>query len=142
MWAVRPSGWDDVRVWDDRPVPPLPTSRMRMSRTWLFPVGVFALCLVPLSAATPWLLLVLALPVVLGVGVVRTSVDVGAAGVTARSLVGERTVPWDQVAGVRVDERAALWLVTTGGTEVRLPALRARDLPALSRASGGRVPFQ
>ena len=31
-------------------------------------------------------------------------------------------------------------VVTTGGTEVRLPAVRARDLPAIGRASEGRIP--
>jgi Bacterial PH domain len=120
--------------------PELPTTRVQMSRTWLLPVAGFAVCLLPLSAATPWLLLVLVVPLVIGLGVVRTSVDVGEAGLTARSLAGERTVPWDQVAGIRVGGRSELWVVTTRGTEVRLPALRARDLPVLAEASGGRIP--
>ena len=57
-----------------------------------------------------------------------------------RSLVGRRRVPWTEVAGIRVGRRADLWVVTTGGTEVRLPAVRARDLPAIGRASEGRIP--
>jgi len=122
-------------------VSPQPTAaRLRMSRTWLFPVAVFAACLVPLSSPTPWLLVVLVVPLVLALGVLRTGVDVDDRGLTARSLVGERTVPWEQVAGLRVGGRAELWLVTTAGTEVRLPTLRARDLPVLSRLSGGRIP--
>ena len=32
-----------------------------------------------------------------------------------------------------------LWLVTTGGTEVRLPVMRPRDLPRLAALSGGRI---
>ena len=57
-----------------------------------------------------------------------------------RSLLGRRRVPWPEVAGIRVGRRADLWLVTTGGTELRLPAVRARDLPAIGHASGGRIP--
>ncbi len=44
------------------------------------------------------------------------------------------------MAGFRVAERGDLWLVTTCGTEVRLPVLRARDLPRLAAVSGGRIP--
>ena len=61
-------------------------------------------------------------------------------GGRAADLLGRRRVPWTEVAGVRVGERADLWLVTTSGTEVRLPAVRARDLPAIGQASGGRIP--
>ena len=140
-WYGRPAQWNAPRLWEDGPVPAqLPTTRLRPSRSWLLPVAVFAVLLLPLSAATPWLLLVLVVPVVLAAGVVRSGVDVGEAGVTVRSLAGERTVPWGEVAGLRVGRRAELWLVTTAGTEVRLPALRARDLPVLSTASGGRFP--
>jgi PH (Pleckstrin Homology) domain-containing protein len=49
-------------------------------------------------------------------------------------------VPWNRIAGLRVGPRAALWLVTTEGTQVRLPALRVRDLPRLAAASEGRIP--
>ena len=35
--------------------------------------------------------------------------------------------------------RGDLWLVTTAGTEVRLPVMRARDLPRLAALSGGRI---
>ncbi|MEU2349243.1 PH domain-containing protein [Modestobacter sp. NPDC049651] len=120
--------------------PPSTPARLRMNRTWLLPVWAFAVCLLPLSAATPWLLLVLVVPAVLAAGVLRTGVDVDDAGVTARSLAGTRTVPWDRVAGLRVGRRSELWLVTTAGTELRLPSLRVRDLPLLSSVSGGRIP--
>jgi hypothetical protein len=118
----------------------VPTIRLRMNRTWLLPLAVFAVCLLPLSAASPWLLLVLVLPAVLALGVLRSNVETGPRGITVRRLAGERTVAWDRVAGLRVGRRKELWLVTTAGTELRLPTLRARDLPVLSRASGGRIP--
>jgi hypothetical protein len=116
------------------------TTRFRMNRTTLLPVLVFAFCLLPLTAATAWLLLLLLVPAVLAAWILRTGFDVDDEAITARSLIGRRRVPWTELAGIRVGERADLWLVTTGGTEVRLPAVRARDLPAISRASDGRIP--
>jgi hypothetical protein len=113
---------------------------MRMNRTALLPVALLALCVVPAAAATPWTALLFLLPVLAAAWVLRVGADVGGDGVTVRSLVGSRHVPWDRVAGLRVGDRGRLWLVTTAGTQVRLPALRARDLPRLAAASGGRIP--
>jgi hypothetical protein len=48
-------------------------------------------------------------------------------------------VPWDELSGIRVGRRGDLSLVTVRGTELRLPVLRARDLPRLSAVSGGRI---
>jgi hypothetical protein len=115
-------------------------ARFRMNRTSLVAVFAFAVCLTSLTAASPWFLLLLLVPAVLAAWVWRTGFDVGAEAITVRSLVGRRRVAWTELAGVRVDEQAHLWLVTTGGTEVRLPAVRVRDLPAIGQASGGRIP--
>ena len=51
-----------------------------------------------------------------------------------------RHVRWDELAGIRIGRRRELWLVTTGGSEVRLPVLRVGDLGRLSELSGGRIP--
>jgi hypothetical protein len=115
-------------------------TRFRMNRSALLPLLLFALCLLPTVAVSPFALLLLLVPLVLAVWVLRTGFDVGTDGITVRSLLGRRRVPWAELAGVRVGPRADLWLVTTGGTDVRLPAVRARDLPALGRASDGRIP--
>ena len=117
-----------------------------MSRTALLPVGLLLLCVLPAAAAAPWASLLLLLPVVAAAWVLRVGVDVAGdpagdtSGVTVRSLVGRRHVPWAEVAGIRVGGRGELWLVTTAGTQVRLPVLRLRDLPRLAAASGGRIP--
>jgi hypothetical protein len=116
-----------------------------MSRTALLPVGLLLLCVIPAAAASTWALLLLLLPALAAAWVLRTGVDVagddaGGAGVTVRSLVGRRHVPWPEVAGLRVGARGELFLVTTGSTEVRLPVVRMRDLDRLSAASGGRIP--
>ena len=114
-------------------------ARLRMSRTALLPVAVLAVCAVPLAAAAPWGLLVLLVPIAAAAWVLRVGVDIGDDGITVRSLLGRRRVAWEELAGIRVAERRALWLVTTGGTEVRLPVMRARDLPRLAALSGGRI---
>ena len=113
--------------------------RLRMSRTMLLPVVLFALCLLPVVLVSPWGLLFMLLPAVLALWVVRVGVSVGDDGIGVRSLVGRRTVGWDELAGIRVGQRRDLWLVTTRGTELRLPVLRPRDLPRLAAVSGGRI---
>ncbi|MGY1746683.1 PH domain-containing protein [Blastococcus sp. SYSU D00695] len=114
-------------------------ARMRMSRTALLPVLVLFVCALPLAAAAWWGVFVLLIPLAAAAWVLRVGVDVGDDGVTVRSLVGSRHVPWTELAGIRVGDRGALSLVTTHGTEVRLPVLRARDLPRLAALSGGRL---
>ncbi|WP_448615899.1 PH domain-containing protein [Modestobacter sp. URMC 112] len=119
-------------------------ARFRMSRTALLPVGLLLLCVLPVAAAAPAAAALLLVPVLAAAWVLWMGVDVDgdgeAAGVTVRSLLGRRRVPWSEVSGLRVGGRGELWLVTTGGREVRLPVLRLRDLPQLSAASGGRIP--
>jgi hypothetical protein len=115
-------------------------ARLRMSRTALLPVVVLAICVLPPAAASAWWLVLLVIPMAVAAWVIRVGVDVGDDGITARSLAGARTVAWSELAGIRVAERGDLWLATTGGTEVRLPVLRARDLPQLADLSGGRIP--
>ena len=114
-------------------------ARLRMNRTALIPVGLLALCTVPLALAAPWTPVLLLIPLVVALWVLRVGVDIADDGLTVRSLAGERRVPWDELAGIRVAPGGDLWLVTTGGTEVRVPVIRARDLPRLSALSGGRI---
>ena len=114
-------------------------ARLRMNRTALFPVGLLALCTIPLAFAAPWTPVLLLIPLAVAVWVLRAGVDIGDDGLTVRSLAGQLQVPWAEVAGIRVARRGELWLVTTRGTELRLPVMRARDLPRLAELSGGRI---
>ena len=116
-----------------------PPARFRMPRSALVPVVVLALCILPTAAVTWWTLLLLLVPVAVAFWVLRRGADVGEEGITARAALGSRTVHWTELAGIRIGERGDLWLVTTAATEVRLPVMRARDLPALAAASGGRL---
>ena len=88
-------------------------------------VGLVAAFLLVPGAITAW--------------VVRVGVDIDDGGLTVRSMLGQRRVPWNRLAGIRVAPRGELWLVTTEGTQVRMPVLRARDLPRLADLSGGRI---
>jgi hypothetical protein len=110
-----------------------------MSRTSLLPVVLLAVCLLPLASLSNWTLLLLLIPAVIAAWVVRVGVDVDGAGLTVRSLAGQRRVSWDELAGIRVAPGGRLRLVTTAGTEIRLPVMRARDLPQVSALSGGRI---
>jgi len=114
-------------------------ARLRMNRMALLPVAFLALCVVPLATVTTWTLVLLLIPLAVAAWVLRAGVDIGDDGLTVRSLIFERRVPWSEVAGIRVAGKGELWLVTTRGTEVRLPVMRARDLPQLAAVSGGRI---
>jgi PH (Pleckstrin Homology) domain-containing protein len=113
-------------------------ARMRLSRVALLPVVFLAVCVLPFAAASPLAALVLLLPLGAAVWVLRVGVDVDDGGITTRGLLGARRVAWDDLAGIRVVRHTRLRLVTRGGGEVRLPVLRARDLPRLAGWSGGR----
>ena len=114
-------------------------ARLRTTRTALIPVGLLALCAVPLVFTAPWTPVLLLVPLALAVWVLRAGVDIGDDGLTVRTLAGQRLVRWDELAGIRVARGGDLWLVTTRGTEVRVPVMRARDLPRLAELSGGRI---
>jgi hypothetical protein len=114
-------------------------ARLRMTRTALIPVGLLALCAVPLAFAAPWTPVLLLVPVAVAVWVLRAGLDIAGDGLTVRTLAGQRLVRWDELAGIRVARRGDLWLVTTRGTEVHVPVMRARDLPRLAELSGGRI---
>jgi hypothetical protein len=111
-----------------------------MSRTALLPVVLLLVCVIPFAAASPWALVVLVLPVAAAAYVLRVGVDVDDDGITVRKVLGSRTVPWSELAGIRVGRRRGLWLVTTAGTEIAMPVLRVGDLPRLAELSGGRIP--
>src|SRR5690242_370617 len=116
------------------------TARLRMSRTALIPVALLFVCVIPLATARLWTLVFLVIPLAAAVFVLRVGVDVSDDGLTVRSAISSRHVPWTQLAGIRIGRRRELWLVTTGGSDIRLPVLRVGDLRRLSDLSGGRIP--
>ena len=115
-------------------------AQIRTTRVALVAVALGAICLSPLALYAPWLLWLYALPLLAAARVLRAGADVDAAGVTVRALVGTRRVPWAEVAGLRVGRRGEVALVLTSGRALRLPTVRARHLPLIAVASGGRLP--
>lgn len=91
-------------------------------------------------AGPPWFVLLLLVPVALSFVVVRYRTVADRDTVTVRTLFGRRTVPWDDIDGLRFGRRA--WAVARrrDGSEVPLPAVTFSTLPLLTAASGGRVP--
>ncbi len=118
---------------------PLTTAQLRMSRSALIAVGIFSVCTVPLVSVKPWLVVLLALPVLAGFHVWRSGVDIDADGVTVRAAFGTTTVAWRDVAGIQIRGRGHLRLVRRDGAALRLPTLRVRDIHRLHEASGGRL---
>jgi len=105
-----------------------------------FAVGFLTLGLLVPVLTWPLTAPLLAIPVVISAAVVwlRTSAD--AQTVTARSLLGSRTVPWHDIDGLRFHKGSWARAQLKSGGEMRLPAVTFATLPVLAEASGGRVP--
>ncbi len=61
-------------------------------------------------------------------------------GVTVRTLLGSRTVGWEDIDGLRFNRGIWARARLKGGAELRLPAVTFATLPLLTEASAGRVP--
>ncbi len=88
----------------------------------------------PLSAP------LLIIPVVLSASVVRFRTVADEQGVTARTLLGSRTVRWDDIDGLRFSRGSWARAHLRNGADLRLPAVTFATLPLLTEASSGRVP--
>lgn len=117
-------------------------ARIRVPRTALVACFFLFLCVTPLAFYVPWMLLAYFLPAAALLWVLRAGVDVGPPGVTARALLVARNYPWEIVRGLLIGPRGDLRLVLADGSRVRLPVARARHLPMIAGASGGRLPVE
>ncbi|WP_139025693.1 PH domain-containing protein [Gordonia neofelifaecis] len=79
-------------------------------------------------------------PIALAWWIHRLRTEVDEQGVTAVGTFSTHRLPWHDVDGIRFPRWGAVRLVSHDGTEFRLPAVGFSDLPALSKASGGRIP--
>lgn len=114
-------------------------ARLQMNRIALVPAVVAVVCALPLATASPWLLLLLLLPAAWISYVMRSGVDVDDEGMVVRALFGSVRIPWQRITGVFIGQYQELSVATIEGSTVRLPNLRARDLPRLYEATGGRL---
>ncbi|HKR49448.1 MAG TPA: PH domain-containing protein [Pseudonocardiaceae bacterium] len=105
-------------------------------------IGVFGLvvCMTPVAFGVPGLQVLYLLPLGAGVWLVRDRTVVGPDTVVAHRILGSQRVPWSDLQGLRMDERSRVWAVLHSGEEVRLPAVRARDLSSVAAVSRGWLP--
>lgn len=95
--------------------------------------------LIPVLAWTPSAPL-LVIPVLLSAMIIRLRTVADDRGVTVRTLLGSRTVPWDDIDGLRFHRGSWARARLKGGADLRLPAVTFATLPQLTEASSGRVP--
>jgi hypothetical protein len=133
------SAGDQAGDQDGKPDTP-PSLTFRITPISLLGVVALVVCVTPLAWAHPWLLSAYLIPVLVVVWILRVRTVVGASKVTARTMFGRSDFAWDEVTSFRLDERRWLRAVLGSGKEVRLPAVRVRDLPRLAAMSGGRLP--
>ncbi|MGJ7906297.1 PH domain-containing protein [Actinopolyspora sp. H202] len=120
--------------------PELPSRLVfRITRVSLLVILVIAFCISPMAASLPPLSLLYLIPLGLIVWVVRTRTVVDESGITARTLTGATRMDWSDIRALRLHERHWVRAVTTSDREVRLPALRVRDVPRLAVMSRGRI---
>ncbi|SFB12592.1 PH domain-containing protein [Amycolatopsis marina] len=112
----------------------------RIPATAMLAVAFLTICVTPAAFALPGLQALYLAPIALAVWVIRMRTTATAEGLTVRTVFNERKLHWSQLRGLAVAKGAKVKAVTTEGTEVALPAVRARHLPVLSLISGGRVP--
>ena len=100
---------------------------------------LFCVCALPLVLTVPWFWLILLLPLGYCAWLLWTRTTVDGDAVDVRTVRGSRRLSWADVTSLRLDERSRVSAVLGDGSELRLPAVRLRDLSALAVASGGRV---
>lgn len=103
-------------------------------------VGFLTLGLLIPVMAWPVSAPVLVLPVLLSALIVRLRTVADDSGVTVRTLLGSRTVAWDDIEGLRFNRGSWARAQLKSGSELRLPAVTFATLPDLTEASSGRVP--
>ncbi|OHV05731.1 PH domain-containing protein [Mycobacterium talmoniae] len=105
-----------------------------------FAVGFVALGLLIPVLTWPATAPLLVIPVLLSALIVRLRTVADGRGVTVRTLLGSRSVRWEDIEGLRFTKGSWARAHLTSGGELRLPAVTFATLPQLTEASGGRVP--
>ncbi|WP_179967302.1 PH domain-containing protein [Mycolicibacterium anyangense] len=114
---------------------------IRLSPMAHFASGFLALGLLALVAMFPaGGMALLVIPVVLSAAIIRLRTVADRETVTARTLLGSRTVRWDEVAGLRFERSGWAKAELTDGGDLLLPAVTFATLPRLTAATDGRVP--
>lgn len=103
-------------------------------------VGFLALGLLIPVLTWPFTAPLLALPGLLSALIARWRTVADAQHVTVRTLLGGRSVDWDDIAGLGFSRGSWARAHLRCGETLRLPGVSFATLPLLTEASGGRVP--
>ncbi|MDO4610089.1 PH domain-containing protein [Corynebacterium sp.] len=123
----------------------IPTTTFRPQKTHYFGVAFLVLLVcIALGYHLLWFSWTILLPIAYVVWINRVRTVIGPKGVTAVYLVrGSRTASWDDFRGVLFTKQGRAYAVEGAeGDESRfpLPAITFNSMPAVSEASGGRIP--
>ncbi|MFZ1164826.1 PH domain-containing protein [Mycobacterium sp.] len=119
------------------PAPPVVINISPMAH---FAVGFFALGLLVPVLTWPQTAPLLIVPVLLSALIVRLRTRADRDGVTVRTLLGSRSVRWEDIEGLRFTRGSWARAQLKNGRQLRLPAVTFATLPRLTAASAGRVP--
>jgi hypothetical protein len=112
------------------------TLRFRHSSAITVAAVIAAIAAIPVLAASPWFAFILLIPLAVGLWSWRAGTDADEEGLLVRAAFGSTKVRWRDVAELAVDPRGTVFVRTTGGGVIRLPAVPATELPRLIAASG------
>lgn len=115
------------------------TATFRMPATGQIAVISVALGCTPIAWAEPGLQAIYVVPVLLSWWIFWARTVVGPEGIRAYMFARPTRLSWEDVKGLRVQEKRWVKAVRTDGSELTLPAVRTRDLSLVALASGGRV---
>jgi len=114
---------------------------IRMSPMAHLASAVLALGLLVLIPVFPtWGAAFLVIPILTSVAIVRLRTVADRDAVTARTLIGSRTVSWDDIEGLRFTKGKWARARLRSDEDMVLPAVTFATLPLLTAVSGGRVP--
>jgi hypothetical protein len=109
--------------------------RLRPERTTLAAVVVMTLGSLPLALSSPYLAVVLLLPLGALVWVLRARVVADATSLEVCNGLGVKLLAWDEVAGFQVPDHGPVKLLRHGAGPILLTAVNRRELPRLLAVS-------
>ncbi|AUS78082.1 hypothetical protein C1701_06490 [Actinoalloteichus sp. AHMU CJ021] len=112
----------------------------RLSPVAYLGIGFLALCATPVAFGAPGLQVVYLVPLALAFALHRWRTVATTSGLTVFRMMGTIELPWSEVTSLRIVGESTVRAVRSDDSELPLPAVRPRDLPLLSLASGGQVP--
>lgn len=113
--------------------------RFRHHQAVTVAAAIAAISAIPLATASAYLLPLILVPLAGAMWAWRSGTDADPGAVTVRALLGQRRIPWSAIAELAADPRGRALARLRAGSVVRLPAVRAADLPRLVAASGQQV---